>query len=50
MPTLTNATTYYNYIDGQWAPSASGEVFENRNPADRDDLIGVFQKSTRRDF
>ncbi len=26
---------------------ASGETFENRNPANTDDLIGVFQKSTR---
>ena len=26
-----------------------GETFENRNPANTDDLIGVFQKSTRRD-
>jgi acyl-CoA reductase-like NAD-dependent aldehyde dehydrogenase len=49
MPTITNATTYHNYINGQWAPSASGEVFEDRNPANRDDLIGVFQKSTRQD-
>ncbi|HZT75744.1 MAG TPA: aldehyde dehydrogenase family protein [Vicinamibacterales bacterium] len=30
-------------------PSVSGEVFENRNPARTDDLIGVFQKSTRAD-
>ena len=30
-------------------PSVSGELFENRNPANRDDLIGVFQKSTRAD-
>ena len=44
-----NATVYHNYIDGQWAPSASGETFENRNPANVDDLIGVFQKSTGRD-
>jgi acyl-CoA reductase-like NAD-dependent aldehyde dehydrogenase len=49
MPTILNATTYNNYIDGRWAPSASGETFENRNPANTDDLIGVFQKSTRRD-
>ena len=33
----------------QWSPSASGETFENRNPANTDDLIGLFQKSTRRD-
>jgi alpha-ketoglutaric semialdehyde dehydrogenase len=42
-------TIYDNFIDGRWVPSASGETFENRNPADTADLIGVFQKSTRRD-
>jgi aldehyde dehydrogenase (NAD+) len=41
--------TFFNFIDGAWIPSVSGEVFENRNPADRDDLIGVFQKSNRAD-
>ncbi len=46
----TSTTTIYNnYIDGRWVPSASGETFENRNPADTAELIGVFQKSTRRD-
>jgi alpha-ketoglutaric semialdehyde dehydrogenase len=49
MPTTIKATTYPNYIDGTWAPSDSGETFENRNPANTDDLIGVFQKSTGRD-
>src|SRR4029453_9375100 len=49
MPTTTNATIFHNYIDGTWMPSASGQTFENRNPANTDDLIGVFQKSTRRD-
>lgn len=42
-------TTYHNFIDGSWIPSVSGDVFENRNPANTDDLIGVFQKSTRQD-
>ncbi len=42
-------TTYHNFIDGSWVPSVSGDVFENRNPANTDDLIGVFQKSTRDD-
>ena len=41
--------TFHNYIDGQWVASRSGRVFENRNPADRDDLIGVFQESTPED-
>jgi len=47
--TTAKATTYHNFIDGAWMPSVSGDLFENRNPADSGDLIGVFQKSTRRD-
>jgi aldehyde dehydrogenase (NAD+) len=38
--------TYHNYIDGTWVPSGSGRVFENRNPANHDDVIGLFQQST----
>jgi aldehyde dehydrogenase (NAD+) len=50
MATFTaQMTTYHNFIDGSWVPSVSGDVFENRNPANTDDLIGVFQKSTRGD-
>ncbi len=49
MPSTSTTATYSNYIDGRWIPSVSGETFENRNPANVDDLIGVFQKSTRRD-
>jgi aldehyde dehydrogenase (NAD+) len=40
---------YFNYIGGQWAPSATGEFFENRNPADIRDLIGLFPKSNEED-
>ena len=46
MPTTTTATTYKNFINGEWVASRSGRTFENRNPADTDDLIGVFQQST----
>jgi acyl-CoA reductase-like NAD-dependent aldehyde dehydrogenase len=49
MASTPTTTIYHNYIDGRWVPSASGETFENRNPADTADLIGVFQKSTHRD-
>jgi acyl-CoA reductase-like NAD-dependent aldehyde dehydrogenase len=42
-------TTFHNCIDGSWMPSVSGELFENRNPADQRDPIGWFQKSDRRD-
>jgi alpha-ketoglutaric semialdehyde dehydrogenase len=49
MSTTSAVPAYHNYIDGQWCASASGETFENRNPADTRDLIGVFQKSSRQD-
>jgi aldehyde dehydrogenase (NAD+) len=38
-------TAWGNYIGGEWVPAASGKTFENRNPADRDDLIGTFADS-----
>jgi acyl-CoA reductase-like NAD-dependent aldehyde dehydrogenase len=47
--TTQTATTFYNLIDGDWVPSVSGDLFENRNPADSSDLIGLFQKSTAAD-
>jgi alpha-ketoglutaric semialdehyde dehydrogenase len=47
--TRTAAKTYSNFIDGSWVPSVSGDLFENRNPANTADLIGVFQKSTKAD-
>ncbi|HEY7907598.1 MAG TPA: aldehyde dehydrogenase family protein [Thermomicrobiales bacterium] len=34
---------YTHYIDGQWTESASGETFENRNPANGE-LVGEFAK------
>ena len=42
-------SAYQNFIDGAWVASASGDLFENRNPADRDDLIGTFQQSSAAD-
>jgi aldehyde dehydrogenase (NAD+) len=44
-----STTRHMNYVDGQWVPSSSGDTFENRNPADNDDLIGVFQQSNAAD-
>ena len=41
--------TWNNFIDGEWVPSNSGRQFENRNPADQDDLVGLFQESTPED-
>ena len=41
--------TYHNYIGGQWVASASGEWFENANPADTRDIVGRFPLSTKED-
>jgi acyl-CoA reductase-like NAD-dependent aldehyde dehydrogenase len=40
---------YDNYIAGRWMRSTSSRVCENRNPANRDDLIGLFPDSTVED-
>jgi len=37
--------TFQNFIGGQWVAPASGDHFENRNPANQDDLIGLFPAS-----
>jgi len=36
---------FSNFITGQWVPPRSGAYFENRNPANPDDLIGLFPDS-----
>jgi aldehyde dehydrogenase (NAD+) len=40
---------YRNLIDGEWVEASTGETFENLNPADTRDLIGIFQKSGKAD-
>jgi len=45
MPELYNK----NYIGGKWVEGRSGKTFENRNPADRRDLIGIFPASGSED-
>jgi acyl-CoA reductase-like NAD-dependent aldehyde dehydrogenase len=40
---------YKNFINGEWVESVTGQAFENVNPADRNELVGMFPKSTRED-
>jgi len=40
---------YKNYINGEWVESRSGRVFENRSPANENELLGLFQASDQRD-
>jgi aldehyde dehydrogenase (NAD+) len=42
-------TTFKNFIGGQWVAPSTGAYFENRNPADQGDLIGLFPLSTAED-
>jgi len=46
---MADVMEYKNYIGGQWVKSKSGETFENRNPANTDEVVGIFQKSTPED-
>jgi aldehyde dehydrogenase (NAD+) len=48
-PPRTTVKTYHNYINGRWTPSASGETFENVNPADTRECIGRFPLSNKED-
>lgn len=38
-----------NLIGGEWTAAGSGKLFEDSNPADRRDLLGEFQLSSRDD-
>ena len=47
--TGSKTRVYRNFIDGEWVESSTGETFENLNPADTRDVVGIFQKSGRAD-
>ncbi|HUK48292.1 MAG TPA: aldehyde dehydrogenase family protein [Terriglobales bacterium] len=40
---------YRNFIDGEWVEASTGETFEDRNPADNRDVVGIFQRSSKAD-
>ncbi|MCK6542934.1 aldehyde dehydrogenase family protein [bacterium] len=43
------AQKFQNYINGKWQDAKSGATFENRNPANWDEVIGLFPKSGKED-
>src|ERR671933_86954 len=43
------AQTFKNFVGGEWVAPASQAYFDNRNPAQPDDLIGRFPKSDQGD-
>jgi aldehyde dehydrogenase (NAD+) len=40
---------FQNFINGKWVDAKSGRTFENRNPANWEDVVGVFPKSAKED-
>ncbi len=49
MSTTGNPREYQNFINGEWIAPKSGKTIENRNPANTDELIGVFPDSGQDD-
>ena len=40
---------YRNYIGGEWVGAASGRTFEDINPANKEDVLGLFPRSGAED-
>jgi alpha-ketoglutaric semialdehyde dehydrogenase len=40
---------FQNFINGQWIDAKSGKTSANRNPADWDDIVGLFPRSGKED-
>ena len=49
MATSYALKTFKNFINGEWVESRSSESIENRNPANKDELIGIFPASSKDD-
>ena len=45
MATSGKPRVYQNFINGEWVAPKSGKSIENRNPANTDEVIGVFPNS-----
>jgi alpha-ketoglutaric semialdehyde dehydrogenase len=49
MATAFAPKLFKNYIDGEWVEARDGKAIENRNPANTDELIGMFPASSSED-
>ena len=43
------AQQFKNYIDGKWVEASNGKTFEQRNPANLDEVTGIWPSSTKED-
>lgn len=49
MATAVVPKVFKNFINGEWVESRSGKAFENRNPANTEELVGMFPAGTPED-
>lgn len=49
MLTTTKVETFKNLIDGSWSKSQSGQTFLSINPANKEEIVGIFQASNEDD-
>lgn len=50
MAVTTEAKTYLNYINGEWIASSSEDVTKSISPANKNEVVGYVQKSTKEDL
>jgi aldehyde dehydrogenase (NAD+) len=50
MATAFAPKLFKNYINGEWVEARNGKAIENRNPANTDELIGMFPASSSEDI
>jgi len=49
MATASALREYKNFINGEWVAPRGGKTLENRNPANTDEVVGVFPLSSEED-
>ena len=49
MATAFAPKVFKNFINGEWVEARGGRAIEDRNPANRDELVGMFPASTSQD-
>ena len=46
---MSTRRDFGNFVNGEWVEAVSGETFEDRNPADRTEVLGTFARSRAAD-
>src|SRR5438445_1234049 len=49
MATAVAPRIFRNFINGEWVESRSGKAYENRNPANTEEMVGMFVSSSSED-